>query len=414
MIDIRTLSNGLRVLMEPLDTASSLSMHCLVPAGSAHDTDALDGIAPLFLEMAFRGANSMNTKELSEAFDRAGMQRSAHVGARFIRFQATTTADRLDDAVPLLLGMAFTPSLPDRELDSVKRLCQQSLASLPDDPQEETGLLLRTMHVDRPFHRTGMGVPEGLSSVSMDDLRHRRDTCCRPGGAIVSACGGFDAEALFDAVQRQAEQLHGTASEAAYGGTAPRGRHLLVRPTAQVHIALAWDAARIGAPEEDLDRLVCAVLGGTTSGRLFTEVRQRRSLCYAVSSRYAANSLQGSCILRAGTTPDNAGELLDVCLGEIERLAVDISADEVLRTRRTLIDALVLQGESTQSRAARLAHVMANRGTCPTMQERIAQLERISPEQVIEHARSWAAIVPTIVAVGPAGCLPFPECAPVA
>jgi len=354
----------------------------------------------------------MNTKELSEAFDRAGMQRSARVGARFLRYQATTTADRLSEAIPLLFGTAFSPTLPDTEFESVRRLCQQSLASLPDDPHEETGLLLREKHVDRPYHRSGLGTSEGLQAATMDDIRRRRDACCVPNGAIVSACGGFDADAILEAVQDYAGRLQGSADKSPPSEAGPRGSHLLVRPTAQVHLAMAWDAARVGEPAEDLDRIACAALGGTTSGRLFTEVRQRRSLCYAVSARYAANALQGSCILRAGTTPENASELLEVCLAEIRRISEDLSVAEVHRARRTMIDSLVLQGESTQARAFRLAHSLANRGTCPTLQERIEALERIAPECVIEHVRSWSTISPTIVAVGPSGCLPFPECAP--
>jgi predicted Zn-dependent peptidase len=258
-----------------------------------------------------------------------------------------------------------------------------------------------------------MGTLSGLQQSAIEDVHRRREMCCVPDGAIVSVCGGIDPVACLNAVQRQADTLQGTPPTPAPQELGPRGQHLLVRPTAQVHLAMAWDAAHLGGPEEDLDRLACAALGGTTSGRLFTEVRQRRSLCYAVSARYAANSLQGSCILRAGTTPENAAELLEVCQAEICRMSEDLSVAEVQRARRTMIDAFVLQGESTQAIASRLASSVANRGDCPTMAERIAALEKINPEAVIEHARSWNAITPTIVAVGPSGCLPFPECDPV-
>ena len=80
-------------------------------------------------------------------------------------------------------------------------------------------------------------------------------------------------------------------------------------------------------PDSPLERLAVAVLSGGTSARLFTEVRQKRSLCYSVSAAYQAGRDRGLISLYAGTTPQRAGQTLEVCLEEIRRLILLLTKD---------------------------------------------------------------------------------------
>ena len=409
MISTHLISNGLRVGLEQLDTASSVSAQVLIPAGSMYDSDKLDGLTAIFLEMLFRGVGSLDAKALAKEFDRAGMQRSGSVTSRHIRMSATTTGDRLEPALKLLLGVAFSPSLPPTELESARRLCAQSLSHLQDDPNEEIGLLMRSAHILRPYHRSGLGTNIGLEEVSWTDLASRREACCVPGGAIITITGNINPSNCVDMLTQLTDSLAGTAPPSPTESAPPGGQWLVSRPTSQVHLAMAWDGAQAGSAGEPLDRLAIGALGGTTSGRLFTEARQRRSLCYSIGARYAATAFQGSCSIRASTTPENAEELLDVCVKEISRISCDLSREEVNRTKQSLISSMVMSGESTRARAAILARDLCEIDTCRSLATRIAEVESTSVDDIIDHVQRWSNISPSIMAIGPEGCLPFPE-----
>jgi predicted Zn-dependent peptidase len=407
MIATHTLPNGLQLATEHVPGAASVSMHLLVPAGSMRDTEHSDGCAALFLEMLFRGTKSLKSKELTHAFDCAGMQRMGSVGARFVRLTATTTADRLEPAMRLLLSLVMEPDFPETQLEASRELCLQALGHLADDPQEEVAIFLRNRHLKRPFHRSGLGTAEGLVSITTDDLRGRLADCSVPDGSMLSIAGGIDAEQCLEMLGRLSDRWAGSAAPDATSSPAPLGRRLIERPTSQVHLAMAWDAPPAGDTSTVLERLVCVSLGGTTSGRLFTEVRQRRSLCYSIGTRYARSRTQGWVSLHAGTTPEHAGDLVQTCLEEIARIALDLAPDEIERARRSIISSIILQGESTKARAAQMASDMANVGSCRTLEARIAELEQAPCEAVQDHARRYADLDPTIVAIGPAGSLPY-------
>lgn len=407
MMTTHTLPNGLQLATEPVSGAGSVSLHFLVPAGSMCDTDETDGCTALFLEMLFRGTKTMNTRELAHAFDAAGMQRSGSAGTRYIRLSATTTADHVRTAMELLLALATEPSFPDSELDAAREGCLQGLAHLADDPQQEISFSLRSQHLNRPFHRSGLGTIEGLNAVTTDTLRGRLATRSVPGGAIMAIAGGIETAECVELLTTLTEHWTGSTTTEPSQSPGPRGRTLIERPTSQVHLAMAWDAPPAGHDDVSRERLLAVSLGGTTSGRLFTEARQRRSLCYSIGTQYARTADQGWVTLHASTTPENAQELVQTCLGEITRVASDLKPDEIDRARRAIISSITMQGESTSARSAYMANALAQTGQCLSLEQRIDQIERVSAETVMDYASRYTQVDPTIVAIGPADSLVF-------
>ena len=182
----------------------------------------------------------------------------------------------------------------------------------------------------------------------------------------------------------------------------PRGYLPVERDTAQVHIALAWDAPREAEADSALERLAITVLGGASSGRLFTEVRVRRGLCYSVGASYRGGREQGLSIVYAGTTPQRAQETLDVSLAEIQRIREGILPDEFESARVRLKSRLVMSGESTGSRAARLASDQDRLGRPRTLDELAAAIDAVDLDQLNRYlaVRSFGRL--SLVTIGPA------------
>ncbi len=412
MIATHTLANGLQIAVEQLDGVESASLQLFLPSGSAYDTDATDGCAVVLSEMLFRGTQTLSSRELSASFDLTGMQRGVHAGRRHVQLHATTTGDQVEHALRLLLLVTLEPKLGEQDLEHARQLCLQSLRHISDDPHDELGLALGLRHLNRPYHRTGRGSLAGLSALTQAEILSRHAACCVPEGAILSVAGACDADQVFDTITKLTQQWsgHPPALEPVEAG--PRGKRLIAQDTSQVHLGMAWDAPDAASDDRMLEHLTCMSLGGTTSGRLFTEVRQRRSLCYSISSQFLPARDQGWCVLRAGTTPDNATELVETCVEEVHRIASDLSVDEVERSRRSIISSMVLRGESTAARAGRLAGNLAAIGVCKSLEARRAEYESVSAEEVQQYARRYAETDPTIVAIGPAGSLPYSQMQP--
>ena len=131
----------------------------------------------------------------------------------------------------------------------------------------------------------------------------------------------IDPEALARQLESLTSSWTGSAPEVTWDtSTTSRGYHHEPDQTNQVHIALAHDAPAESDPDCWLERLTTAILSGGMSCRLFTEVREKRSLCYSVYATYAGSQKYGRATAYVGTTPERAQESLDVLTEQLEHI----------------------------------------------------------------------------------------------
>ena len=400
-LTLRTLSNGVTLIAEPLDSVASIALSWLLPVGSATDTDATDGYATMLSELLFRGAGDLDSRAHSDALDRLGVQRSSNVRAYHLGLGTTFLADRLGDALPLITSMITAPRLADDAVDPVRSLALQTLESLEDDPQHQVSLLLRSRFRAAPFNRHGYGRAEVLEGATGEDLRGAWQSRAVPGGTILSAAGCFDVDVLAAQLESLLEGWGGASVEPVETEEAEGGYAFHQQDTAQVHLAFACPAPNAASEDRGLEQLALAVLSGSTSGRLFTEVRQKRSLCYSVSASYRAGRDDGIVMGYAGTTPQRAQETLDVCFAEFERMQSGATLEEFERARIGLKTRIVMSGESTVARAGRLGGEVFALGRARTLDEILAGIDAISLDELNAYLarRSFGPF--TVASIGP-------------
>ncbi len=137
------------------------------------------------------------------------------------------------------------------------------------------------------------------------------------------------------------------------------------------------------------------------SGRLFTEVREKRGLCYAVGARYHTLKQFAGISCYAGTTPDKAQETLDVITAEFGRLCEGISEDEMQRAKVGLKSSLIMQSESSSARAGGIASDYYLLGRVRSLREIKDKLEATSADSVLSFLGNNRFADYTIMTIGP-------------
>lgn len=400
-ITTRTLACGATMVHEHIPAARSVAVRIMVPVGIASDPEGRDGESAMLSEYVFRGAGGLDSRQLSDALDREGVNRSVRPGAARMTFGATMLADRFDAGMPLALSMLRDPAMPDDALEPVRSLCLQAIESLDDDPQHLVMLRLGERARPAPFNRHGYGVPEEIAAMDAASLREAWRRRCVPGGSIIAVAGGIEAEAAAERMDRWLEGWTGTMAEPVESAAPVRGSTTIEQETAQVHIGLAWDAMPESHPDSMREKLAVAILSGGTSGRLFSEVRQKRALCYSVGASYSAGRDRGLVSLYAGTTPERAQETLDVSVGEIRRLAEGFADDEFARAAVGMKSRIVMQGESTPARAGALASDQYRIGRPRSLDERLAAVEAVTADDLRRYVAGRDLGAFTLATIGP-------------
>jgi predicted Zn-dependent peptidase len=396
-----TLANGITVLGEEMPGVESVAVALHVAAGGIHDPPGRCGLATLAGEMSLRGAGGRTSREIVDTLDGAGAVWSHGVTTTHTTVAAAMVPRQLPEVLSVFADLLRRPDLPADQFEAAQQMVLQTIAGMEDDPAHRAIAALKRLHLPSPWGQPTEGIAEDVESATLDDVESFLSRRMGPTGMIVAIAGRIE----WNEVLRQFETLLGNwqGESAVTIPTGPRGpfsRHI-EHDSQQTHIALAWSMPPARDDDSAKCRAVLSVLGGGTSSRFFTEVREKRGLCYGVSAGYASQRDFGLAICHAGTTAARAQETLNVMLAEIDRLPGSLDADELERVKARVTAGLVMQQESTTTRADSLAGQWYHLGRLRTLQEDLARYDALD----VPTLEAWLASRPprdlSVVSLGP-------------
>jgi len=395
------LPNGLLVIFEPMADVQSAALSLLVPAGGVRDAAGRCGTAAILAEMFSRGADGLSSRELCAELDNLGLQRGFSVGSAHITFSAATTADRLQDALPLINRMLTKPHLADEDFEPSRDLISQSLMSLEDEPRQRLSKVLRQHSYPAPWGNSAEGELEDLENITPDHIRQHFQSFVTPSEAILGIAGNLDFATLKADVEAIFSDWKGQQVPQVTAGSCPLSPFHLPHDSAQTHLGLAWDTVTYSDERYYEAWAAVSLLSGGMSSRLFTEVREKRGLCYAISASLSTLKDQARVMAYAGTTTERAQETLEVTVAEVLRLHEGITDDELQRCKARAKSSLIMQQESTSSRASSLARDMYLLGRVVTLDEIHHRIDSLTVPQVQQFIQEYAPKSMVLVTIGP-------------
>ncbi|MDD5134926.1 MAG: pitrilysin family protein [Phycisphaerae bacterium] len=383
-IDIHKLSNGMVVLGIPMAQVQSAAFGFLLPAGAAVMPEDCCGAPAVIEDWIFRGAGGRTSRELTDLLDGLGLHRNASIKSKHIELSAATEANNLLSAIELYADVILKPTLDESQFEYSKQLALHGLAGLEDDPRQKTSLLLAEHFYPDPLGRSTVGKLEDLQNLGAEKCRRLISEDFNIADTIFAVAGKYDfaelcslLEKLFASAQpKKAIDINAKKQILAY--------HHHPHDGAQVHIGIMFPTVTAQDPDYYNARAAVAVLSGGMSGRLFTEVREKRGLCYAIGASY--NSLKEMAGIKcyAGTTPDKAQQTFDVIMGEFKKVGDQISEDELHRAKIGLKSSLIMQSESTSARAGAAGADYYMLGRVRSLEEIKQQIEKVTVKTVLD------------------------------
>lgn len=396
-----TFPNGLTLLCEKMPGMQSAAMSLLLPAGSANDPADRSGAATVLAEMSLRGAGERDSRQLTEYLDSLGLQRSSGVGVHHTRYSCAAVASQVLKGLPVYADIVRRPHLLENGFDAARDLALQSLAGLEDEPRQKVLIKLREWHWPSPYGRSSMGTKETLEKLTVELCRADFKSRYHAKDAIIALAGHIDFDEVKAEVEKYFGDWDGKTTDPIKVMPPPGNYHFITQESEQTHIGIAYPSV----PETDNDyylaRMAVECLSGGMSGRLFTEVREKRGLCYSVGASYSSLKGIGSILGYAGTSNDRAQATLDCFVSEIHRLSDGVSKEELDRAKIGLKASIIMSGESTSGRAGAIAHDYFTRGRIRTLDEISKAIDAVTPERVNDYLKRNKPGPFTIVIVGP-------------
>jgi predicted Zn-dependent peptidase len=277
----------------------------------------------------------------------------------------------------------------------------QELRAIDDEPSQKLMLELRRHRYPEPWGRASQGDEAGLKSISIDDVRKFHSAHYRPNGMILAVAGNFEWERLVADVERLFGDWPARDDPAPQGANGRPLRAHIAFESSQSHVGIAYPTIPYKHPDYFQAWAAVGVLSSGSSSRLFTEVRERRGLCYTVQASLHTQRDRAAVFCYAGTTAERAQETLDVTIGELRRLGQGIESRELDRLKARIKSSLIMQQESSAARSGALAREWYHLGRARTLDEIGQLVDALSSDSINAFLQANPPRDMLVVTLGP-------------
>ena len=344
------LPNGLEVTLIPYGITPTAVVNLRVYAGGLNGGDDV-WLSNLTAQMLREGAAGRTGAQIAEAA--AGMGGNLAIGSGL--HETNVTLDVLSeftpDAVRLISDVVRRPDFPASELDRVRDSLLRNLAVAKSQPQPAADVALAAAYYgsNHPYGRLFPSEAQ-LRGYTLDDVRRFYEANYGARRARLYVAGRFDAAAVRAAIeQAYADWTPGPERLRLPPQPQPGPRVVLVdRPGApQSTIRLAFPAPVAGSAGDIPMRVSNALLGGSFSSRITSNIREAKGYTYSPFSNTTFNPGQAVWTFNADVTTDVTGPALKEVFHEIRRMQTEaITEKEAAGMRNYLAGVFVLQNAS--------------------------------------------------------------------
>ncbi len=395
------LTNGMTLVGEPNDSVQSAAITLLVPCGYSADPAERLGLASVMCDMVLRGAGSRDSRALINDLEVLGVERGESVGASQTSFSAASLAENLSDMLTIYADIVRRPHLPADQLDAGKLVCLQEINSIDDEPSQRLMIELRRRTYPEPWGRSSHGSEAGITAVTSTEVEEHLSRYYRPNSAILGVAGNFDWQQLLGQIEALFGDWQVNDVPMILEEQLDLGDAHVEFDSNQCHIGIAYPSVPYRDPDYMRAWAAVGVLSGGMSSRLFTEVRERRGLCYTVSASLQTQLDRARVLCYAGTSEDRAQETLDVTYAELLRLREGVLPAELSRLKARIKSGLIMQQESTSSRSGSIAREWYHLGRVRTLDELGQLVDELTGPMINEYLEAHPPRDFTFATLGP-------------
>jgi predicted Zn-dependent peptidase len=401
-VRVATLSNGLRIVTDRIDTVATVSLGLWIDVGTRHEPEAVNGVAHFLEHMAFKGTERRSALAIAEEIEAVGGHLNAYTSRESTAYYAKVLKEDVGLALDILADILQHSTFEPEELERERSVILQEIGQANDTPDDIVfDFFQECAFPDQAMGRPVLGSPEIIRALSRESVVGYLKDHYGASRMVLSAAGNLDHDRLVELADKL---LSGVPAERAVTTQAARyagGERLRIRELEQLHLVLGFPGLDLADPDYYAASVLSTAFGGGMSSRLFQEVREKRGLVYAVYSFTHSYRDGGLFGIYAGTGAEEAAELLPVLCDEARKLDAGFTAAELGRAKAQMKAGLLMSLESTSARCEQMAQHMLIHGTPFDPDEIVRQIDAVDDAAIGRIVARWRSAPPTLVALGP-------------
>ena len=191
-VQVKTLSNGITVLIEKVPELQSFSLGFFVRTGARNEREEESGISHFIEHMMFKGTETRTAKDLSEVIDNEGGIINAYTSRETTVYYVQLLSNKLEIAIDVLSDMMLHSTFTEENIEKERNVIIEEIKMYEDSPED-------TVHDENiSFALRGIqsnsisGTPEGLKKITRDHFMNYLKDQYVASNLLIAISGNFD------------------------------------------------------------------------------------------------------------------------------------------------------------------------------------------------------------------------------
>jgi predicted Zn-dependent peptidase len=335
---LKTLPNGVRVLMIPQAGSATATALVLVGTGSVYESKSENGLSHFLEHMLFKGTERFSTtKDIVEVFERVGAISNAFTSSEYTGYYAKGTPAHIPTFLDMLADIYLHSTFPEAEVAKERGVIIEEINMYEDMPQQKVAeVVMATMFGEQPAGQPIAGPKTNVARFTRDDILRYHHTHYHATNTLVVVSGDIDAHTTYAHTKKLFGTIPPTRTAKKQKVTIEKKfkSAIIHKPIDQAHIAIGFHGVPFGHKDARALSLLATILGRGLSSRLAQKLREELGAAYYVGAGNDMHSDYGVFEITAGVDRTRINEILK----EISRILIDlkttiISDDELHKAR---------------------------------------------------------------------------------
>lgn len=393
--EIRTLPNGLQVVLVSQNEQPIVSARMLIRAGAAQDPKGKEGLAMLTAALLDQGTTSRSSAQIAEEIDFMGGLLGTGAGTDLSFVNTVSMSDGLGQALDLMSDVVRRPAFAEAEIERQRQQALSSLTVAAEDPDTVASQVIdRLVFGFHPYGMPSGGTVGSLTSLTRQDFVAYHRAWFVPNNALIAIVGDVTPDAAFREVQRVfGDWARGDVPAFTPMEPPPPVRRVVVidKPgSVQTEIRAGHLAFERKHPDHLVMDQVVKILGGEGGNRLQQVLRTQKALTYGASADLDAYKLAGAVIAETDTRTEATTEAVRTVVDEFFRLQRErVYEGELEGAQDFLAGSFPLSIESPDAIATRVLNQLFYGLPLEDLPAYPERVRSVTPDDVQRAAKAW-------------------------
>ena len=402
MSNLLVLSNGLKIVVDPITTVETASIGVWVNIGTRNEPAPINGISHFLEHMAFKGTATRSARQIVEEIEAVGGYINAFTSREVTSYQARVLKANFPLALDILSDILLNSVFDEAEFERERDVIYQEILESHDAPDDIVfDYFQELLFPNQPLGRPVLGTPDTLSSMTTDALRTYMSSHYSPRNMVISVAGNVNPDTVFRSVEAIFSPLQGFDTPLPEKGQYAGSIRSYVKPIEQTQWLLGFPGVSNRDPQFYTSAILTTLVGGGMSSRLFQEIRENLGLAYSTYAYHSCYQDTGVFALYGSTSPEKTIELTQKALQLLHDLPSSMTFQEVERSKTQLKAGILMGLESTTGRADRSAQQLLIHEKLTSSLDVIAKIDAIGLADVQAFAEGVLRGPLTCVTLGP-------------